>query len=533
MAVHRYVESDLRREVASYKEHLNLLADDEAFVGWFLRAFLTEDEHQARAALTGGGGDKGLDAVLIDDEARRVYVIQGKYRKGIGEKGEKRTDVLQCANLAARFAGDGDEFAAWLQDLAPTAQLLAETARERVTKRRFHLHLYYVTTGRCSDGLRKEAGRTASYVNRDIAFEVIDGKQTLHLLGDYLDGVAPPVPMLDIPIEGGQEGVLRRRDQSNEIESWVFSVSAEAVRSLFATAGPRLFARNVRGYLGRSEVNDGMMATLEKEPEFFWYYNNGITVVCDDAGRHQQSGQDVLRVHNPQVINGQQTTRTLAAAGRLGRRASVLVRVIRVSRDATEGAERFEALVTRIVGATNWQNAIKASDLMANDQRQIAIERALRPLGYWYIRKRQARREAMRAAGGKRYDVVTRDKLAQAVAACELDPAIVREGKETLFEERYYDSVFPTAEPYFYLTRNMLRRVAGYVSHGKPERGYSKWLVWTRCSARRAGTTEPAAEQGRRLRTPPASTEFEIATRISRGTGRRHAILSVVRCGVP
>ena len=127
MAVHRYVESDLRREVASYKEHLNLLADDEAFVGWFLRAFLTEDEHQARAALTGGGGDKGLDAVLIDDEARRVYVIQGKYRKGIGEKGEKRTDVLQCANLAARFAGDGDEFAAWLQDLAPTAQLLAET----------------------------------------------------------------------------------------------------------------------------------------------------------------------------------------------------------------------------------------------------------------------------------------------------------------------------------------------------------------------------------------------------------------------
>lgn len=28
-----------------------------------------------------------------------------------------------------------------------------------------------------------------------------------------------------------------------------------------------------------------MEATLEKEPEFFWYYNNGITIVCDKAER--------------------------------------------------------------------------------------------------------------------------------------------------------------------------------------------------------------------------------------------------------
>ena len=54
-----------------------------------------------------------------------------------------------------------------------------------------------------------------------------------------------------------------------------------------------------------------MADTVKKEPERFWYYNNGVIVVCDNAKREIQGGRDVLRVDRPQVINGQQTTLTL------------------------------------------------------------------------------------------------------------------------------------------------------------------------------------------------------------------------------
>ena len=118
-----------------------------------------------------------------------------------------------------------------------------------------------------------------------------------------------------------------------------------------------------------------MEATLAKEPEFFWYYNNGVTIVCDDAQQEFGHGRNILRVTNPQVINGQQTTRTLAGAVGRGPRASVLVRVIRVPRGACSGGDHFETLVSRIVRATNWQNAIRPSDLISNDRRQIEIER--------------------------------------------------------------------------------------------------------------------------------------------------------------
>jgi len=251
----------------------------------------------------------------------------------------------------------------------------------------------------------------------------------------------------------------------------------DCVAGLFERAGTRLFARNVRGFLGSTQINRGMENTLSKEPEYFWYYNNGVTVICDDAKLESARGQDILRVANPQVINGQQTTRTLSRRVRRGPRASVLVRVIRVPRGSDGADGRFDTLVSQIVAATNWQNAIRASDLMSNDRRQIEIERQLRKLGYMYLRKRMTKGEARRASGTRHQFIIRKEELAQAVAACDLDPWIVREGKEGLFEERLYSSVFPSAEPNYYLSRYWLFRQVGYAARGKPERAYAKWLV--------------------------------------------------------
>ena len=190
-----------------------------------------------------------------------------------------------------------------------------------------------------------------------------------------------------------------------------------AVAGLYERARTRLFARNVRGFLGSTEINRGMEATLQTEPEYFWYYNNGVTIVCDEATRESSLGRDILRVTNPQVINGQQTTRTLARSHGKRSGASVLVRVIRVPRLPQRGGNDFETLVSRIVSATNWQNAIRPSDLMSNDRRQIEIERQFRKLHYLYVRKRMTKGEARSAAGTRHLRVVKKEELAQAVGS--------------------------------------------------------------------------------------------------------------------
>lgn len=485
----RLGEADLRRELDEFRERYHSLKDDELFVLWFLRAFVTENEADAAAALCGGSGDKSVDAVFVDDAARIVFLVQGKYRKDLGAKTEKRSDVTAFAQLAVDVTGPAEGFSSLAKDLAPEVLRKLEDARNRFTRRGYALQLYYVTAGKCSPSLREEADRIVRGADGTSSFQLFDGAGTLLLLADYLDGVAPPVPSLDLEIESGSGvrtgGVFNRYDGKTDIESWVFSMSNDAVASLFERAGTRLFARNVRGFLGSTEINRGMEATLAKEPEFFWYYNNGITVICDEAEQKSARGRNILQVTNPQVINGQQTTRTLSRVARRGPKASVLVRVIRVPRnDNGDGTNHFDALVSRIVAATNWQNAIRPSDLMSNDRRQIVLERQLRKLHYLYMRKRMTKGEARRSAGVRHLRPVKKEEIAQAVAACDLDPFLVREGKERLFEERLYGQVFPNNDPKYYLSRYWLMRYVSYAARGFPERAYAKWLVlnfvWTR-----------------------------------------------------
>lgn len=187
---------------------------------------------------------------------------------------------------------------------------------------------------------------------------------------------------------------------------------------------------------------------------------------------------------NPQIINGQQTTRTLHRNLPQSAKASVVVRVIRVPRDKHADSNGFDALVSRIVAATNWQNEILQSDLMSNDRRQIEIDRGLRKFGYCYVRKRQTKGEMRRTSGVRTHYFIKKEQLAQAVAGCDLDPLIVRLGKEHLFDEEYYTQVFPTSDPYYYLTRYCTSAAVTYAARGFPERGYAKWVVlnfvWSR-----------------------------------------------------
>jgi hypothetical protein len=190
----------------------------------------------------------------------------------------------------------------------------------------------------------------------------------------------------------------------------------------------------------------------------------------------------VLRVSNPQIINGQQTTRTLHKY--VQSRASVLVRVTSIPRDEEHSEAQFERLVSNIVAATNWQNAIYPSDLRANDTRQVALERDLAKLRYRYIRKRQTKGEARRVLGSQHVFWIKKEELAQAVAGCESDPHLVRSGKEGLFKAPYYDQIFDSRPLHHYLTAYWLSRVVKRNASRYPDRAYAKWVVlnalWSR-----------------------------------------------------
>ena len=219
-----------------------------------------------------------------------------------------------------------------------------------------------------------------------------------------------------------------------------------------------------------------MKQTLGGNPASFWYFNNGVTIVCDSARKTAERESSVLRVTNPQVINGQQTTRTIHS--KPARQASVMVRVMSVPRDKSRTHSEFEQLVSNIVAATNWQNAILPSDLRANDVRQVALQRDLAKLRYHYLRKRQTKQEAKRLLGNQHWWHIKKDELAQIVGACEFDPVVVRSGKEGLFKHPNYDVVFdPNRTIREYLSMYWVGRVIKAAGSGATNRAYAKWYA--------------------------------------------------------
>ncbi|XPP25967.1 MAG: AIPR family protein [Leucobacter sp.] len=131
-----------------------------------------------------------------------------------------------------------------------------------------------------------------------------------------------------------------------------------------------LFDRNIRKFIVDSEVNVALATTLESEPEHFWYFNNGITVLCDQVvrapvgGASRRTGKFELR--GATVVNGAQTVGTI---GRFAERdpaavSNARVQVRFISLEAS--SNRFDALVTR---ATNTQNRVERRDFVARCSR--------------------------------------------------------------------------------------------------------------------------------------------------------------------
>ncbi len=460
---------------------------DDHFVMWFLVAHWGADEEHAAKAITGGSRDKGIDALLIDDATKTVCIVQGKPREQPGVYGESEEEINKLIVPALKLtASDDSDFAQYLKSANAIVANKLKVARSKVMNHEYGINLYYVTLGSVSDRIRSKAKELEQGIDNKhrCRYTIFDSEDCLKLSDSYLEG-GPPVAFVELEISDTKgvpvSSMLRRHDADAGIETMVFTMRGDKVAALYHAHGRRLFAANIRGFLGigtSSRVNQGIEKTIHHDPDNFFYYNNGITILCESA---LQPNSSKLHLTRAEIINGQQTTRTLAEQmdSQIAK-VSVLVKVICVT-EKKDGRPRITELRSQIVTGTNRQNAIRPSDLMANDSRQILLERKLKRLRYWYIRKRQTKVEVRKQLDSKGYILIQKAEFAQAVAACGDDPkspSKARTSKEKLFELEEYKKCFPSEEPSFYLTRYWLMQMVRGSVYGEEQRKQEpKWMV--------------------------------------------------------
>ena len=149
------------------------------------------------------------------------------------------------------------------------------------------------------------------------------------------------------------------------------SAKADVLVKLVEDYSDDLFDRNVRGYLKKSNpINRDIMATSSGDlSPYFVYMNNGITITCEKFDFSPTDSSPLLNIKNAQIVNGQQTSKSLfqaKAEGKLKDDVKVLVRIVETTNPK---------LLAEIVEATNSQTRVTSRDLHSNDEIQKLIQK--------------------------------------------------------------------------------------------------------------------------------------------------------------
>ena len=162
---------------------------------------------------------------------------------------------------------------------------------------------------------------------------------------------------------------------SETYQSYLIVIPATILASLYERYGARLLEQNVRCFLqARGNVNKGIRSTIINEPQMFFAYNNGITATAQEVETRQtESGLELVRLKDLQIVNGGQTTASLFHTSRRDK-TSLAGIFVQMKLSVIDNQEESEAVVPRISEYANTQNRVNAADFFSNHPFHIRME---------------------------------------------------------------------------------------------------------------------------------------------------------------
>lgn len=160
-------------------------------------------------------------------------------------------------------------------------------------------------------------------------------------------------------------------------EAYLCMIPGALLAGIYEHHGSRLLEGNVRSYLTtKGKVNSGMQETIHNRPEMFFAYNNGIAATAEAVVMDELGGR-IVRATNLQIVNGGQTTASLATARRNGEDLSRVRVQMKLSVLASEKAGEMIPLIARYA---NSQNKVNDADFFANHPYHVRLEEISRSL---------------------------------------------------------------------------------------------------------------------------------------------------------
>lgn len=399
--------------------------------------------------LTDGANDKSCDFVIINLEDRLAAIVQAYY-----------DDTWSRGAAEAKKASDLNQAVTWLlsvnlEDVPKNLRIHATELRRAISEKEIdEIHLLYIhncpESANCKTEL-EAAEKTLANALNNFDGEQIETKVAEIGLANSLSLFSGHVETLAITEDIGILGEFGLEQECEDWKCFLGTITGTQLRDLYNAYGSKLFAPNVREYLGSRKssknINNNIIQSAASEPQNFYVYNNGVTFLTKRID--QENGG--ISCSGLGIINGAQTTGAInEATGNLDE-IKIMCRIIQCNNTA---------LVEKIVQFTNTQNAIKAADRKSNDPVQNRLDKEFADLGFHYKRRRGVGRLDNRP-------MVQIEEISQSLASFHGQLTLATRNKTDIFEaKQYHDLLFKddTSASHLLLIHSLSVAISSYKS---------------------------------------------------------------------
>jgi hypothetical protein len=419
--------SDLKSIITEYDSRFdgitNTKEQGKIFARWYLENIedngITNDEIDDY--IIDSTGDGGVDAFYYNDENQILYLYQFKY-KSSGDLSLQ--EQASFKDLLLKI-GDNERRELWLDSTSDSL----DTRLVDYLRNAKNFVFKYITS--VNDFNLKNFEESCLLISDKFekynTIKVLGEKQLKNLFNN--ESSDKLVPLVDNDTKKINQ--FEYKSENSGISAYIMNLAGDILVDKFAF--DEYFNSNIRSFIGENPINRGMIDTAKNHADLFWFYNNGVTIVCDEINRKGGS----IKVRNAQVVNGAQTINSLKRVTDKEK-----LKQIRVLAKILEVKSSNEKILNDIVKYTNTQNKIDRWQFFSN-----------KPL--WKVLREYFLNESNNEVDliykvGIKSNATNKIKLTEFISACIAffgDPQVAKKGQSAIFKndntvKEYFDKVF-------------------------------------------------------------------------------------------
>lgn len=297
---------------------INITDPTTEFLNFYTNNLITAEEilefEEYDIELSGKNNRKAkIDGYSYDKMDRTISLYYADYEQNDELQTLTNTKIEQCKNRVLAFLDfTFNDFIKNEVEESSTAYQLSEEIK-LISKNTTKIKIVIFSDSILSKAVKNIA--VADYLDKKVEISIWDIERIYNLYKSSLQREDLNINLNDYTINS-IPCIKAIEDADNKYTSYLGVINGKLLADLYIDHGSRLLEGNVRSFLSvRGKINKAIRNTIKDDPEIFFVYNNGIACTATDAIiKNSYNGLEIKGLTNFQIINGGQTTASIANA---------------------------------------------------------------------------------------------------------------------------------------------------------------------------------------------------------------------------